>query len=55
MVQKRTSKAGKTSSFVIGSARFKKISASPDMKGQLAVSKLKNPTPEAEGHYSSLS
>jgi hypothetical protein len=37
---------------VIGSARFKKISAverikySPGMKGQTAVSRLKNPTPE---------
>jgi hypothetical protein len=52
MAQKRTSKAGKTSGFVIGSARFKKISAvegikySPGMKGQMAVSRLKDPTPE---------
>jgi hypothetical protein len=52
MVQKRTPKTGTTSGFVIGSARFKKISAvegikySPGMKGQLAVSKLQNPTPE---------
>ena len=52
MAQKPTSKTGKTAGFVIGSARFKKISAvegikySPDMKGQLAVSRLKDPTPE---------
>jgi hypothetical protein len=52
MAQKRTSKTGKTSGFVIGSARFKKISAvegikySPGMKGQKAVSRLKNLTPE---------
>ena len=52
MAQKRTSKTGKASGFVIGSTRFKKISAvegikySPDMKGQMAVSRLKEPTPE---------
>ena len=52
MAQKRTSKTGKTSGFVIGSARFRKISAvegikySAGMKGQTAVSRLKNPTPE---------
>jgi hypothetical protein len=52
MAQKRTTKTGKTSGFVIGSARFRKISAvegieySPGMKGQTAVSKLKNLTPE---------
>jgi hypothetical protein len=52
MAQKRTSKTGKSSGFVIGSARFRKISAiegikySPGMKGQLAVSGLKDPTPE---------
>jgi hypothetical protein len=44
MPQKRTSKTGKTSGFVIGSKRFKKISAvegikySPGMKGQMAIS-----------------
>jgi hypothetical protein len=52
MAQKRTSKTDKTSGFVIGSERFKKISAvegikySPGMKGQMAVSRLKDPTPE---------
>jgi hypothetical protein len=52
MAQKRTSKTGKTSGFVIGSTRFKKISAvegikySPGMKGQAAVSRLKDVTPE---------
>jgi hypothetical protein len=52
MAQKRTSKTGKSSGFVIGSARFRKISAiegikySPGMKGQLAVPGLKDPTPE---------
>jgi hypothetical protein len=52
MTQKRPTKTGKTSGFVIGSARFRKISAvegikySPGMKGQTAVSKLKNLTPE---------
>ena len=52
MAQKRKSKTGKTSGFVIGSPRFKKISAvegikySPVMKGQIAVAGLKNPTPE---------
>ena len=46
MAQKRTSKTGKTSGFVIGSARFKKISSvegikySPGMKGEKAVSRL---------------
>jgi hypothetical protein len=52
MAQNRTSKTGKTSGFVIGSARFRKISAvegikySPGMKGQMAVSRLKDLTPE---------
>jgi hypothetical protein len=56
MSQKRTSKptskTGKTSGFVIGSARFRKISAvegikySPGMKGQMAVSGLNDLTPE---------
>jgi hypothetical protein len=52
MARKPTSKTGKTAGFVIGSARFKKISAvegitySPGMKGQTAVSGLEKLTPE---------
>jgi hypothetical protein len=52
MAQKPTSKTGKTSGFVVGSTRFKKISAvegikySHGMKGQEAVSALKDLTPE---------
>jgi hypothetical protein len=52
MAQKRISKTGKTSGFVIGSQRFKKISAvegikySPGMKGQMAIAGLKDPTPQ---------
>jgi hypothetical protein len=52
MAPKPTSKTGKISGFVIGSARFRKISAvegikySPGMKGQKAVSHLKSQTPE---------
>jgi len=50
--KKQTPKKGKVSGFVIGSARFKKISAvegivySPDMKGRSAIAKRKNLTPE---------
>jgi len=50
--KKRSSKKGKASGFVIGSARFRKISAvegivySPKMKGSTAVSKSKAHTPE---------
>jgi len=52
MAQKRTSKTGETSGFVIGSTRFRKISAVEgikyphDMKGQKAVSGLRDLTPE---------
>ena len=50
--KKLSSKKGKASGFVIGSARFRKISAvegivySPKMKGSAAVSKSKAHTPE---------
>lgn len=50
--KKQSSKKGKASGFVIGSARFKKISAvegivySPDMKGRSAMSKRNDLTPE---------
>jgi len=50
--KKQSSKKGKASGFVIGSARFKKISAvegivySPDMKGSSAISKRKDLSPE---------
>ena len=50
--KKQSSKKGKVSGFVIGSARFKKISAvaglvySPDMKGRSAISKRKDLSPE---------
>lgn len=53
MAQKKpSSKKGKASGFVIGSARFRKISAvegiqySPKMKGSVAISKSKSLTPE---------
>jgi len=53
MAPKKTSpKKGKVSGFVIGIARFKKISAvegivySPDMKGRSAISKRKNLSPK---------
>ena len=50
--KKQSSKKGKVSGFVIGSARFKKISAvegivsSPGMKGRSAISKRKDLSPE---------
>jgi hypothetical protein len=50
--KKPSSKKGKASGFVIGSVRFRKISAvegihfSPKMKGSSAVSKSKTLTPE---------
>lgn len=50
--KKPSSKMGKASGFVIGSARFRKISAvegihySPEMKGGAAISKSKALTPE---------
>jgi len=50
--QKPTPKKGKASGFVVGSARFKKISAvegikfTPDMKGRAALSKSKDVTAE---------
>jgi hypothetical protein len=50
--KKLSSKKGKASGFVIGSARFRKISAvegivySAKMKGSTAVSKSKAHTPE---------
>jgi hypothetical protein len=50
--KKPSPKTGKASGFVIGSARFRKISAvegiqySPKMKGGAAVSKSKAVTPE---------
>ncbi|MBI5323437.1 hypothetical protein [Bradyrhizobium sp.] len=50
--QKDSSKKRKGTGFVVGSARFKKISAvegieyTPDMKGSTAVSKSKAETPE---------
>ena len=50
--QKRTPRKGKASGFVVGSARFEKISAvegikySPEMKGRAALSKRSDATPE---------
>jgi hypothetical protein len=50
--QKHTPKKGKASGFVVGSARFKKISAvegikfTPEMKGRAALSKRKDVTAE---------
>jgi hypothetical protein len=50
--KKPPSKKSKASGFVIGSARFRKISAvegihySPEMKGRTAISKSKAITPE---------
>jgi hypothetical protein len=50
--QKHTSKKGKASGFVVGSARFKKISAvegikfTPEMKGRTALSERKDVTAE---------
>jgi hypothetical protein len=50
--QKHTPKKGKGSGFIVGSARFKKISAvegikfTPDMKGRVALSKSKDVTAE---------
>lgn len=50
--KKQSSKKGKVSGFVIGSGRFKKISAvegivyTPDMKGRSALSKRKDLSPE---------
>jgi hypothetical protein len=50
--KKPSSKKGKASGFVIGSVRFRKISAvegvhySPEMKGVAAISKSKALTPE---------
>ena len=50
--KKPSSKKGKASGFVIGSVRFRKISAvegihySPEMKGVAAISKSKTLTPE---------
>jgi hypothetical protein len=50
--QKRTPKKGKASGFVVGSARFKKISAvegikfTSEMKGRAALSKRKDVTAE---------
>jgi len=50
--KKQSSKKAKVSGFVIGSARFKKLSAvegivySPDMKGRSAISKRKDLSPE---------
>jgi hypothetical protein len=50
--QKNTPKKGKASGFVVGSARFKKISAvegikfTPEMKGRAALSKRKDITAE---------
>jgi hypothetical protein len=50
--RKPSSTTGKASGFVIGSARFRKISAvegihfSPKMKGSVAVAKSKALTPE---------
>jgi hypothetical protein len=50
--KKPSSKKGKASGFVIGSVRFRKISAvegihySPEMKGGAAISKSKAATPE---------
>ena len=50
--KKPSSKKGNASGFVIGSARFRKISAiegivySPKMKGSTAISKSKAITPE---------
>ena len=51
-IKKQSSKKSKVSGFVIGSARFRKISAiegvhySPKMKGRIALSKAKALTPE---------
>ena len=50
--QKPSSKQGKASGFVIGSARFRKISAvegiqySPNMKGSAAIANSEALTPE---------
>jgi hypothetical protein len=50
--QKDRSKKHKGAGFVVGSARFRKISAvegsefTPDMKGRTAISKSKPATPE---------